>query len=483
MRLIIFQLCILFFVTACGDANKFAELSNTPPIIQTISNQEVNEGETVTLQVDAVDKESSQLTYLWKQESGLAVDLESNNKSELIFVAPNVALVDVDSSLVFAVEVIDTNGAKSTAKVTVNVLALALPPLIESVNYSSDLFSKQTATFVCIVTDSDGEIADVSLSQIEGSEVTFISKNNCSFIIKVPYVNAVEEITLQLAAKDNDDLETEIIYKIMLSPTQRLNDTGVTTCIDYALENSGKDSNGLDCSLENDGEGDPIPYGQDAHYGRDVKKQRHLESAQITSKSINESNKTNKAQANNIETFNGFSYTKIAADGSVLTDDAASWSCIKDNVTGLLWEIKTIDGTLHDRDYTYTWYEPDDGKNSGFAGVEDGGECVSDFCDTHHYVIEVNQEGYCGVNNWRLPTPIELFSISDLSKENPAMDTNYFLNNLGRSLYWSSIPVVPTEYFYGFSKVYNSNYGIIGIMPHSSDNSIRLVSNEQNLKD
>jgi hypothetical protein len=178
--------------------------------------------------------------------------------------------------------------------------------------------------------------------------------------------------------------------------------------------------------------------------------------------------------------FNGFSYSKIASDGSILADEATSWSCIKDNVTGLLWEIKTNDGLLHDRDNTYTWYHPDNTKNAGIAGVEDGGVCVSDFCDTFHFVIDVNEEGYCGVNNWRLPTPTELFSISDFSKENPAMDTYYFLNNLEQTLFWTSVPVVPTEFFYGFSKGYASGSGIITNTPQSSASAVGLVFNEQN---
>jgi hypothetical protein len=72
----------------------------------------------------------------------------------------------------------------------------------------------------------------------------------------------------------------------MLSPTQRLNDTGVTTCIDYALENSGNDTANLDCNLETDSEGDPIPYGQDAHYGRDARLKGQLKNVQPTSQSI-----------------------------------------------------------------------------------------------------------------------------------------------------------------------------------------------------
>lgn len=49
-------------------------------------------------------------------------------------------------------------------------------------------------------------------------------------------------------------------------------------------------------------------------------------------------------------TCNPHSYTKLDAEGNALPDAAASWSMIKDNVTGLIWENKTDDGSIHDKD-------------------------------------------------------------------------------------------------------------------------------------
>jgi hypothetical protein len=49
-------------------------------------------------------------------------------------------------------------------------------------------------------------------------------------------------------------------------------------------------------------------------------------------------------------------YTKIANDGSELPDSATlgtnptDWACTKDNKTGLIWEVKTDDGGLRDKD-------------------------------------------------------------------------------------------------------------------------------------
>jgi len=48
------------------------------------------------------------------------------------------------------------------------------------------------------------------------------------------------------------------------------------------------------------------------------------------------------------------SYTKLDASGNDLPDSATSWVMVRDNVTQLIWEVKTDDGSIHDRDNTYT---------------------------------------------------------------------------------------------------------------------------------
>ena len=45
----------------------------------------------------------------------------------------------------------------------------------------------------------------------------------------------------------------------------------------------------------------------------------------------------------------GFSYTKLDSNGKPLPDQTVDyattpWACVKDNVTGLIWEVKTDDG-------------------------------------------------------------------------------------------------------------------------------------------
>ena len=50
------------------------------------------------------------------------------------------------------------------------------------------------------------------------------------------------------------------------------------------------------------------------------------------------------------------SYTKLDANGNDLPNDATEWIMVRDNVTGLIWEVKTNDGSVHDKGKTYTIY-------------------------------------------------------------------------------------------------------------------------------
>lgn len=117
------------------------------------------------------------------------------------------------------------------------------------------------------------------------------------------------------------------------------------------------------------------------------------------------------------------SYTTLYQNGA---------ECVRDNVTGLIWEQKTNDGGLRDKDNTYTWYNPNNRTNGGHAGYEYAGK------NTHEYIRQLNAQNYCGYHNWRLPTSAELDSIVDYSRYNPAI--NPIFTNTQSHFYWSASP-------------------------------------------
>lgn len=177
--------------------------------------------------------------------------------------------------------------------------------------------------------------------------------------------------------------------------TGKLNDTGVTKC-------ANQSENNLDCPVS-------THPNQDAQYGRDA------------------------THNDNSDGHAGFSFTKISSTGAELASSASEWSCIKDNVTGLMWEVKTDDGGLHDKNNTYTWYNPNNTVNGGHAGTENGDN------DTDSFVSNTNSADLCGAHSWRLPTREELGSIVDRSKLDPSIDTGYFPNTVS-NWFWSSSP-------------------------------------------
>ncbi len=195
-----------------------------------------------------------------------------------------------------------------------------------------------------------------------------------------------------------------------------LNDSGITWGGNYP------EGNNPDCSGETIAE-------QDCAYGRDA------------AAAAGQLQKIGGGQA-------GFDFTKLDANGNDLAETATAWSCVRDNVTGLIWEVKTDDGGLHDKDDEYNWYNTDTTNNGGFEGYadDDGAICYgyqagnpATYCNTQAFVARVNAKGWCGANDWRMPHLNELYSIVDQGRINPSIDINYFPNTPS-DFVWSGSP-------------------------------------------
>lgn len=133
--------------------------------------------------------------------------------------------------------------------------------------------------------------------------------------------------------------------------------------------------------------------------------------------------------------------TKVAADGAFLPASATEWDCVSDSRTGLLWEVKTRDGGLRDRGWTYTFYDSTLTDPTGRPfGSANGGMCIAGLsCDTEHYIAAINSLGLCGSSQWRLPTKAELRTIGQDGADNRTVNSDWFPN--ARPLrYWVTEP-------------------------------------------
>jgi len=132
-------------------------------------------------------------------------------------------------------------------------------------------------------------------------------------------------------------------------------------------------------------------------------------------------------------TINPPSYTKLDSNGNPLGDSATSWAMVRDNVTGLIWEVKqNKDGVKNyndprDADNQYTWYDPSD----PYPGTPGDGTDTKDFLDA------LNNARFGGFDDWRLPSIKELTCLADYGKSSPVINTDYFPDTYLKS-YWSS---------------------------------------------
>lgn len=176
----------------------------------------------------------------------------------------------------------------------------------------------------------------------------------------------------------------------------------------------------------------------------------------------------------------GFDFTKLDNNGNPLPASATNHACVRDNVTGFTWEVKTTSG-LHNARDQYTWYN--DNSNGGGAG--DKGERATchdytagnsaSYCNTKNYVARVNQAGLCGEKDWRLPKVEELRSLVHYGKTDSAIDSDYFPLTVSR-FYWSSSPAAGnTNYAWGV----DFGYGFDGSSYKYVSRYVRLVRGGQ----
>lgn len=262
----------------------------------------------------------------------------------------------------------------------------------------------------------DYSVYDESNTQLftGGSFVIPAFTTSASFVMKtvddgLDEVAEAINISLVAAAASSDDVivdsvDNSVAYSIDANTEsgtgmKALSDTGVTELVDLA-----------DASLD---------AQQDPNQGYD------------------------SSDNNDSDGYNGFKYTKLDAEGKTTTQDV--WSCVRDERTGLVWEVKSAESTGYQSKVNYVyWFESDPKSNGSNPGELGGENCeITDNCNTLFVAAQANLNKLCGKTGWRVPDIHELRSLAyygshERSVDTLAIDQRYFPNVRSDRTYWSS---------------------------------------------
>jgi len=111
-------------------------------------------------------------------------------------------------------------------------------------------------------------------------------------------------------------------------------------------------------------------------------------------------------------------FVKLDINGIQLPDDATNWSMVLDQTTGLIWEVKTDDNSVHDKDNRYNFYYLEE-----------------------KFIKRLNQNSYGGFSDWRIPEVSELSTLTSIFYDRPSINAQYFPNSRA-SEYWTATPRV-----------------------------------------
>jgi hypothetical protein len=364
------------------------------------------------------DENGKIIEYVWELVSGPELTFERNDQVTLKFIHP---LLSSNETARFKLSVIDDEGGTS------------------STEFSLTLYKNAQVVFadagedIKVIEFDKGELnATASLSssgdytclweQIERPQTQLedliTNPNLCQTTFVAPDVDIASLLKFQVTVSepggftDKDTMEVSVQRRAV---GENLNDTGQQVCFNSEAS--------IGC------ESDTFPK-QDAELGRD-------------SFVLNEG-KTGAGLA-------AFDFTKLDENArAILDSNATNFSCVKDNNTGLIWEVKQPNSAtppnapLRDTRNTYTWFltnYPNGARGTNLT------TCSSNtYCDAQQYIDEVNATNYCGGRNWRLPTFTELmgiFNYGEVAGSTFVLDPNYFpaiadTQWNGHSFYWTS---------------------------------------------
>lgn len=415
---------------------------NLNPIAEAGINVTVNPIELAVIDgLSSSDPDGQVVSYAWTQVSGPAVELVDAEQAKATF-KPHSSMAG--ETLRFELTVTDNEGA--TAKDTVDIYVNQYPTAeagknqIVSINQIVKLDGQKS--------QDDGQVVSYQWAQSKGTAVTLTESDTATPSFSATFEND-EKITFTLTVTDDMGLTHSDDVEVAVVKVDRfINDTGVITSADMVRGNHGE------C----------VPSElkvHDCENGRDA---------------LAAANKLVKVGGGHA----GFDFTKLAADGTELAADAEQWSCVRDNHTGLIWEVKTTDGGVQHFRNRYRW------GGKGAAGYNDPNREGAYYEDWNVLVDHLNTNALCGKTDWVLPTVDELHQLVNYQKRSSTIDLAYFPNTTNNG-YWTATPRENSrdawiiEFTYAGVGVYGrNNVGMVRLVSGGRVNQSSYINNQIN---
>ncbi len=142
-------------------------------------------------------------------------------------------------------------------------------------------------------------------------------------------------------------------------------------------------------------------------------------------------------------------YTKLDTNGEPLPETAEEWAMVRDNTSGLIWEIKDRDReSVHFYAQRLAWTDLQEA-----------------------FIDPLNEEAFGGFSDWRLPTPRELYTLMITSTRVPIVELDFFPLTRPDS-YWTGVFRTDTPDYACHVDFY---LGHVHYSPKNQKNHVRAV--------
>lgn len=349
---------------------------------------------------DPFDTSSSEIaSYLWQQIAGTSLLIGIDTVQESIeLTAPEL---DESETITIRLTVTDQEGATDSQDLDLTILAERYTLPEAQIRATRDIFIGELVRLEGSASSLSDDAAPYTASWSDELGSEFDDSDSIQTFLTAPMVSETTVNSIELAIEDSFRNTATASVSIQVFPytTRLMNDTGVTALFDGS-------ELGEDWSLDY--------AGQDAEYGAD---------RQVLSDVLSKIGDGNA----------GFDFTRLDNNGDSVEDADESFECVRDNVTGLIWQVTNdVDAAATNYyDQSFTWYSDSDNGNVEGSLNTDSASCnvTNQQCNTSDYITEVNSSGLCGFFDWRLPTPAELQSIIHYGKDtSPLVDEDFFSN-------------------------------------------------------